>query len=104
MIEAGLILQLDCPDLAMGRHHAYSKYGFMQRFCEIKDTFTSRLTEEEFLRIAEINISALNSATANIPADKVSLFISILQLNYQKETNFTAKDASVLGKLARTSS
>ena len=71
---------------------------------ELKVYLTTRLTEEEFLRIAEINISALNSATANIPADKVSLLISILQLNYQKETNFTAKDASVLGQLARTSS
>lgn len=25
IVEAGFILQLDCPDLAMGRHHAYSK-------------------------------------------------------------------------------
>jgi len=58
VIEAGLILQLDCPDLAMGRHHAYSK-----------------LTEEEFLRIAEINISALNSATANIPSDKLRMHL-----------------------------
>ena len=31
VIEAGLILQLDCPDLAMGRHHAYSKYKFLQQ-------------------------------------------------------------------------
>ena len=30
VIEAGLILQLDCPDLAMGRHHAYSKYDSNQ--------------------------------------------------------------------------
>ena len=25
VIEKDVILQLDCPDLAMGRHHAYSK-------------------------------------------------------------------------------
>ena len=25
IVEAGFYLQLDCPDLAMGRHHAYSK-------------------------------------------------------------------------------
>ena len=66
--------------------------------------FLPRLTEEEFLRIAEINISALNSATANIPADKVTLIISILLLNHQKESNFTAQDASVLGQLAWASS
>ena len=27
IVEAGFLLQLDCPDLAMGRHHAYSKYS-----------------------------------------------------------------------------
>ena len=25
VVEKDVILQLDCPDLAMGRHHAYSK-------------------------------------------------------------------------------
>ena len=27
IVEAGFYLQLDCPDLAMGRHHAYSRYS-----------------------------------------------------------------------------
>ena len=46
--------------------------------------FNLRLSEEEFLRIAEINISALNSATANIPADKVTLITLVLPPNYQR--------------------
>ena len=25
IVENGFLLQLDCPDLAMGRHHAYAK-------------------------------------------------------------------------------
>ena len=25
VIDSGMYLQLDCPDLAMGRHHAYAK-------------------------------------------------------------------------------
>ena len=25
VIDSDVVLQLDCPDLAMGRHHAYSK-------------------------------------------------------------------------------
>ena len=55
-------------------------------------TVVSRLSEEEFLRIAEINIAALNAATADLPADKVrhkygllpdiSLRISIYEISY----------------------
>jgi len=58
IVEAGFLLQLDCPDLAMGRHHAYAK-----------------LSEEEFLRIAEINIAALNAATADLPAEKIRMHL-----------------------------
>jgi 5-methyltetrahydropteroyltriglutamate--homocysteine methyltransferase len=45
----GVFLQLDCPDLAMGRH---------TRFKDSED--------EEFLAIAEININVLNRALKNI--------------------------------------
>jgi len=58
IVENGFLLQLDCPDLAMGRHHAYAK-----------------LSEEEFLRIAEINIQALNAATADLPPDKIRMHL-----------------------------
>jgi len=58
IVEAGFFLQLDCPDLAMGRHHAYSK-----------------LSEEEFLRIAEVNVAAINAATEGLPQDKLRIHL-----------------------------
>jgi len=59
MIAAsGLLLQLDCPDLAMGRHTRF------------KD-----LTDDQFLRNAELQVEALNHALAKIPADRVRLHI-----------------------------
>ena len=50
---AGLILQLDCPDLAMARHT-----GFQD------------LTESEFLERAELHVEAMNHALANVAADR----------------------------------
>jgi len=50
---AGLILQLDCPDLAMARHT-----GFQD------------LSEDEFLSRAETHVEAMNHALANVPADR----------------------------------
>ena len=37
----------------------------------VNDINNFRLTEEEFLKIAEINVEALNEATADFPASKV---------------------------------
>ena len=45
----GLLLQIDCPDLAMGRHTAYKS-----------------LSDTEFIEIVEMNISTLNGALANV--------------------------------------
>lgn len=58
IVKSGLLLQLDCPDLAMGRHSRFKN-----------------LTEEEFLRHAEIQVAALNHALVNVPADRVRLHI-----------------------------
>lgn len=55
---SGILVQLDCPDLAMGRHSRFKA-----------------LSREEFLRHAEIQVDALNHAVANIPADRVRLHI-----------------------------
>ena len=55
---SGLLLQLDCPDLAMGRH---------MRF---KDA-----DEDEFVRNAGLHVEALNHALANVPADRVRLHV-----------------------------
>ena len=56
--KAGFLLQLDCPDLAMGRH---------LRFPD--------LSTEEFVKIAEGNIEALNHSLQNIPADQVRIHL-----------------------------
>ena len=55
---AGFQLQLDCPDLAMSRHTGYQD-----------------ASEEEFLKVAEANIEALNAATANIPPEQMRMHI-----------------------------
>jgi 5-methyltetrahydropteroyltriglutamate--homocysteine methyltransferase len=56
--KSGLLLQLDCPDLAMGRHTRFKN-----------------LSDEEFLRNAEMQVEALNHALANVPADRVRLHL-----------------------------
>ena len=56
--NSGLLLQLDCPDLAMGRHSGFK-----------------HLTEDQFLKQAEVQVEALNHAVANIPADRIRLHI-----------------------------
>jgi 5-methyltetrahydropteroyltriglutamate--homocysteine methyltransferase len=58
IVKSGLLLQLDCPDLAMGRHTRFKS-----------------LTDEQFLRNAELQVEALNHALANVPADRVRLHI-----------------------------
>jgi len=56
--NSGLILSIDCPDLAMGRHSRFKN-----------------LTDEEFLRYAELQVEALNHALANVPADRVRMHV-----------------------------
>jgi 5-methyltetrahydropteroyltriglutamate--homocysteine methyltransferase len=58
IVKSGLLLQLDCPDLAMGRHTRFKQ-----------------LTDAEFLRNAEMQVEALNHALANVPADRVRLHV-----------------------------
>ncbi|MFK7865913.1 MAG: cobalamin-independent methionine synthase II family protein [Alphaproteobacteria bacterium] len=58
IIAAGLDLQLDCPDLALSRHMLFNE-----------------LQDDEFLKIAQSHVEALNHALRDIPADKVRLHI-----------------------------
>ena len=58
IVNSGLLLQLDCPDLAMGRHTRFKN-----------------LSDEEFLRNAEMQVEALNHALQNVPADRVRLHV-----------------------------
>jgi 5-methyltetrahydropteroyltriglutamate--homocysteine methyltransferase len=55
---AGLVLQIDCPDLAMGRHIQFA---------------TDSL--EEFRRHARENVEALNAATVNIDPDQLRIHV-----------------------------
>ena len=55
---AGFILQIDAPDLGSARHNQYQ-----------------HLSDDEFLRIADRNIAALNHATANIPPERMRIHI-----------------------------
>jgi len=54
--SAGIILQIDCPDLGMGRHIQFA-----------------HLSLPEFRRKAELHVEALNHALANIPPDRLRL-------------------------------
>jgi 5-methyltetrahydropteroyltriglutamate--homocysteine methyltransferase len=56
--KAGLVLQIDCPDLAMGRHIQYAD-----------------LTLAEFRKRAQLHVEALNHAVANIPADQLRMHV-----------------------------
>jgi 5-methyltetrahydropteroyltriglutamate--homocysteine methyltransferase len=58
IVKSGLLLQLDCPDLAMGRHSRFK-----------------HLSDGEFLSYAEMQVEALNHALANVPADRVRLHV-----------------------------
>src|SRR4051794_3198119 len=56
--DAGLLLQIDCPDLGMGRHIQFAAASL-----------------EEFRRQAALNIEALNAATANIPPERMRMHV-----------------------------
>ena len=58
IVNSGLLLQIDAPDLGMGRH-----------------TIFRHKTDAEFLKLAELHVDVLNHALRNIPADKVRLHI-----------------------------
>jgi 5-methyltetrahydropteroyltriglutamate--homocysteine methyltransferase len=58
IVNAGLVLQLDCPDLAMARHT-----GFQD------------LSEQEFLARAEHQVEVLNHALRNVPASALRMHV-----------------------------
>lgn len=58
IVAAGFNLQLDSPDLGLGRHMMF------------KDK-----TDEEYRTLARLHVEALNHAVANIPADHMRLHV-----------------------------
>ncbi len=58
IVRAGIILQIDAPDLAMGRHTMYRDRSL-----------------EEFERLAARHIEVLNHALRNVPADRARMHV-----------------------------
>lgn len=58
IVGAGFLLQVDCPDLAMGRH------------IQFRDA-----SDEEFVRNAEMQVEALNFALRDVPAESVRMHL-----------------------------
>jgi len=55
---AGITLQVDCPDLAMGRHSQFAE-----------------LTLSQFRDRIALNVEAINRATANIPVEQLRMHV-----------------------------
>ena len=58
IVDAGFILQVDCPDLAMAFHTGFQG-----------------LTEAEFLKRAEHHVEVLNAALENVPSEATRMHI-----------------------------
>src|SRR5436190_13231982 len=76
--RAGLVLQIDCPDLAMGKHIKYHDVDL-----------------KTFRKAAEMNIAAMNHATANIPAEQ--LRIHVCWGNYEGPHHYDVPLAELTG-------
>jgi 5-methyltetrahydropteroyltriglutamate--homocysteine methyltransferase len=58
IVQAGFILQIDCPDLALGRHTQFA-----------------HLSLEQFRDVARMHVEVLNHAVADIPPDRMRMHI-----------------------------
>ena len=58
IVEAGFILQLDCPDLAMLRHTVYANTPL-----------------PDFRKIIAVNVAALNHAVRDLPPDRMRMHV-----------------------------
>ncbi|MDB4768917.1 cobalamin-independent methionine synthase II family protein [Saprospiraceae bacterium] len=58
IVAAGFVLQLDSPDIGLGRHMIFKNE-----------------TEENYIRLAEQHIEMLNYALRNIPSDRVRMHV-----------------------------
>jgi 5-methyltetrahydropteroyltriglutamate--homocysteine methyltransferase len=58
IVDAGFLLQLDCPDLAMLRHTVYLDKSL-----------------GDFRKIIAVNVAALNHAVADIPAERMRMHV-----------------------------
>ncbi|MCH7509831.1 MAG: cobalamin-independent methionine synthase II family protein [Proteobacteria bacterium] len=58
IVDAGFLLQLDSPDLGLGRHMMFADKS-----------------EEDYQRLAGVHVEVLNHALRNIPADRVRMHV-----------------------------
>jgi 5-methyltetrahydropteroyltriglutamate--homocysteine methyltransferase len=58
IVDAGLVLQLDCPDLALSRHMVFA-----------------HLSLEEFRKVITTHVEALNHAVKDIPPERMRMHI-----------------------------
>jgi 5-methyltetrahydropteroyltriglutamate--homocysteine methyltransferase len=58
IVQAGFVLQVDCPDLALGRHTQFA-----------------HLSLEQFRDVAKMHIDVLDHAVADIPPDRMRMHI-----------------------------
>jgi 5-methyltetrahydropteroyltriglutamate--homocysteine methyltransferase len=56
--QAGFILQLDCPDLALGKHTRFANVSI-----------------DEFVKVVALHVDAVNYAISDIPPDRVRLHL-----------------------------
>jgi 5-methyltetrahydropteroyltriglutamate--homocysteine methyltransferase len=58
IVAAGILLQIDAPDLGMGRHTMYK-----------------HRSADEYLKLAAMHVEVLNHALRNVPADRVRMHV-----------------------------
>jgi 5-methyltetrahydropteroyltriglutamate--homocysteine methyltransferase len=58
IVAAGILLQIDAPDLGMGRHTMYKNRSV-----------------EEYLRLAAVHVEVLNHALRNVPAERTRMHV-----------------------------
>ncbi|HYE91571.1 MAG TPA: hypothetical protein VEA38_11155, partial [Terriglobales bacterium] len=75
--KAGFVLQIDCPDLAMGRHIQYAT-----------------LSTAQFLDKARLHIAALNQALANVPPEQAR--VHLCWGNYEGPHHYDVPLADIL--------
>jgi 5-methyltetrahydropteroyltriglutamate--homocysteine methyltransferase len=75
--KAGFVLQIDCPDLAMGRHIQYAA-----------------LDTEGFRKQARLHIEALNHALANVPPEQARMHLC--WGNYEGPHHYDVPLASII--------
>ncbi len=77
IVAAGFLVQLDSPDLGLGRH-----------------TLFADKTDDEYQRLAGVHVDVLNHALRNIPADRVRMHVC--WGNYEGPHHYDAPMSRVL--------